>query len=434
MATSEIQTSTIKILCVDDEIEVLNSIKRLFRKEYEVFAYTDPLAALENLADHEYAVIISDMRMPNMSGAEFLHQACERYPDTPRILLTGYADMESTADAVNLGRITNYINKPWQNEELKHLVSQAVGQFQLKKKLARLEAELKEKNRQLTEHNSKLEHVVEQRTQSLMVLTEKLKTANQKQRSLVQDIIEMINLIVEDITGESKGHVKRVASHCRAVAQKLNLDKNTVTHCYLAGLMHEIGKLAIDPALNKAPDNNLTRAQLAAKQLHAVKGAEILEKVPHLRGIADAIRHQYEHFDGSGVPSHYFGENIPIESRILSVVNEYDKLLIGRKTSQHVTQAQAVNLIKAQAKTIFDPAVIEAYFSLLEDTDHLIEIHFDSCVGVNMLKVGMHLAQDLHNKQGAILLTEGTEITPAIIEKLKQYQKEWNYILNIFVH
>lgn len=434
MTQLEGTADTVKILCVDDEIEVLNAIKRLFRKEYEVVAFDDPMSALANLNNHEYAVIISDMRMPSMSGAEFLKLAYERFPDTPRILLTGYADMESTADAVNLGKITNYINKPWQNDDLKHLVTQAVGQYQLKKKLARLEAELKDKNRQLSEQNIKLEHLVEQRTQSLVVLTEKLKLANQKQRSLVQDIIEMINLIVEDITGESKGHVKRVASHCRAVAQKLNLDKNTVTQCYLAGLMHEIGKLAIDPTLNKEPDNNLSRVQLAAKQLHAVKGAEILEKVPHLRGIADAIRHQYEHFDGSGVPSHYFGENIPIESRILSVVNEYDKLLIGRKTSQHITQTQAVNLIKAQAKTLFDPKVVEAYFTLLEDTDHLIEIHFDSCVGVNMLKVGMHLAQDLHNKQGGILLTEGTEITPSIIEKLKQYQKEWNYILNIFVH
>lgn len=427
-------TDKLKLMIVDDEMEVLNALKRLFRKDFEVESFSDPEAAAQQLSEATYSVIISDMKMPKMSGAELLSKAFDVCPDTPRILLTGYSDIDSTAMAINQGKINNYVSKPWSNDELKNVVLQASEQFQLKQSVMRLEKELQLKNELLRKQNQDLESKVQARTQSLSKLNDKLKSANNRQRSLFYDVIEMINLIIEDTTGGGEGHVKRVASHCRTLAAAMGLEKNQVTQVYLAGLMHEIGKVSLSDTLAKSIENELSRAELVEKQTHAVKGAEILQTVPHLKAIGTAVKHQYERFDGSGVPDHLIGTNIPIASRILTVVNEFDKLVLGRISEQKLSQQQAIDFLKKESKTYFDPEVVKAYVNLLNSEISLDQHNIDLCLGVNMLEPGMHLSQDLLNKQGAVVLTQGTEITPTLIEKLKSYEKEWRYIFNVFVH
>lgn len=427
-------TDKLKMMIVDDEVEVLNALKRLFRKDYDVEIFSDPELAAQQLLETTYAVIVSDMKMPKMTGAELLTKAYEICPNTPRILLTGYSDIDSTAIAINQGKINNYVSKPWSNDDLKNVVLQAVEQFQLKHSVQRLEVELKLKNDLLRQQNLELESKVEERTLSLSKLNEKLKSANNRQRSLFYDVIEMINLIIEDTAGGGEGHVKRVASHCRMLAIAMGLEKNQVTQVYLAGLMHEIGKVSLTDNLAKSLENELSRAELTEKQKHAVKGAEILQTVPHLKAIGTAVKHQYERFDGSGVPDHLIGSNIPIASRILTAVNEFDKLVLGRISSQKLSQPQAIEFLKKESKTFFDPEVVNAYIKLLNSEISLEQHNIDLCVGVNMLEPGMHLSQDLVNKQGAVVLTQGTEVTPAVIAKLKSYEKEWGYIFNIFVH
>ncbi len=422
------------LLIVDDEIEVLNSLKRLFRREFDITVSNEPLVAAEKIKENKYAVIISDMKMPKMSGAELLTIAYENAPETARILLTGYSDIDSTAMAINQGKVNNYVSKPWQNDDIKNIVLQASEQYQLKQSVVRLEQELKRKNKLLQTHNQQLESKVKERTESLSNFNAKLKLANQKQRHLFQDVIEMINLIIEDTTGSGDGHVKRVANHCKLVARHLKLEKNVITQVYLAGLMHEIGKVALSDQLARSVENDLTRAQLSARQQHAVKGAEILNKVPHLQAIGLAVRHQYERFNGTGEPEHLIGENIPIASRILAVVNDFDKLLLGRVSGEKLSQTQAMQTMKTLGKAHYDPDVIDTYFELLQSKSIREEANIDLCVGVDMLEEGMHLTQDLLNKQGAVILTEGTEITEPLIEKLKCYQRDWNFIFNVFVH
>jgi response regulator RpfG family c-di-GMP phosphodiesterase len=424
----------LKIMIVDDEVEVLNALKRLFRKHYDVDVFSEPELAVSQFAVEQYAVVISDMKMPSMTGAELLSIAYNTSPNTSRVLLTGFADIDSTALAINQGHIHNYVKKPWRNDELRNIVYQAAEQFELKQSVKQLETELKAKNQLLETYNSELEAKVKARTESLSTINEKLKLANQRQRHIFVDVIEMINLIIEDTTGNSEGHVKRVASHCRILAQRLGLEKNQVTQVYLAGLMHEIGKVSLSDELARSIENKLSRNELAKKQYHAVKGAEILQTLPNLRVIAQAVAHQYERFDGTGVPDHLVGEAIPLASRILTVVNEYDKLLLGRISEEKLSQQQAIENLKAGKNRLFDPNIVDAYIKLLGN-EALKEHHnVDVCLGVNTLEPGMHLSQDLHNKQGAIVLTEGTEITQALIDKLKAYEQEWRYMFNVFIH
>lgn len=119
-----------KILCVDDEPFILNSIERIFNEEFDVFKATSGADALRLLGEHDFDVIISDQRMPGMTGTQFLERARDVAPRAIRILLTGYADLEAVRSAVNDGEVYRYITKPWNNTDLRHIVRAGVSAAQ----------------------------------------------------------------------------------------------------------------------------------------------------------------------------------------------------------------------------------------------------------------------------------------------------------------
>jgi diguanylate cyclase (GGDEF)-like protein/PAS domain S-box-containing protein len=167
------------LLFVDDDPNVLKALRRLFRHEnYMVYLAAGGAEGLEILRQHAVDLIISDMRMPEMSGAEFLAHVLEQWPETVRILLTGYADLQSTIDAINKGRIFSYCNKPWNDEELKLLVRNALEQKHLREERYRLSAVIRQQNDQLKASNEHLEEHVEQRTTQLGKTLKQLDQAN----------------------------------------------------------------------------------------------------------------------------------------------------------------------------------------------------------------------------------------------------------------
>ncbi len=146
------------ILFVDDELNVLKALRRLFHNEpYVTYFASSGAEGLEVLQQNSVDLIISDMLMPKMNGVTFLTQVFTQWPDTIRILLTGYADLQSTVDAVNKGRIYNYCHKPWNDEELKLLVRNALEQKRLREERDRLSAIVHEQNKKLKELNEHLE-------------------------------------------------------------------------------------------------------------------------------------------------------------------------------------------------------------------------------------------------------------------------------------
>jgi response regulator RpfG family c-di-GMP phosphodiesterase len=156
------------ILCVDDEPNVLKALRRLFRGgDYVIHLTESGAEGLEVLEQQTIDLIISDMRMPHMSGAEFLAQAATQWPDTVRILLTGYADIESTIAAVNQGKIYSYCSKPWEDDELKALVAKAIEEKRLREERVQLFEIIHRQNAELKDLNNNLEEKVEQRTAQL---------------------------------------------------------------------------------------------------------------------------------------------------------------------------------------------------------------------------------------------------------------------------
>lgn len=151
------------ILIVDDEQHILNSINRTLRYDYNVILSLDGKSALQVLREQEVAAILADQRMPGLSGSEFFRQAIKIQPDTTRVLITGYADIEAVIQAVNDGQIYYYIEKPWEPEDLKLVMTRAVERYQLIKKNKELLHELEIANQQLSNENIVLKKDVEQK-------------------------------------------------------------------------------------------------------------------------------------------------------------------------------------------------------------------------------------------------------------------------------
>ena len=141
---------TATLLFVDDEVNVLSSLKRLFRPfGYRIFTAEGGAQGLEIMARETIDIVVSDMRMPQMNGAEFLQKVKEQWPDTVRILLTGYAEISATIDAINKGHIYRYISKPWEDNDIVLAIKQALRQKQLERANQGLEELTRKQNEEL---------------------------------------------------------------------------------------------------------------------------------------------------------------------------------------------------------------------------------------------------------------------------------------------
>ncbi len=156
------------VLLVDDEQNILNSLRRLLRKEpYQLLTSTSAEEAFDLLAKNDVQLIISDNRMPGMDGIEFFARVKEKYPDIIRIILTGYTDVDAITESINKGHIYKFFLKPWNDHNLKLEIRKALEQYDLIQDNIRLDKKVIEQNRKLKEMNEHLEDLVRERTREL---------------------------------------------------------------------------------------------------------------------------------------------------------------------------------------------------------------------------------------------------------------------------
>ncbi len=170
------------LLLVDDEENILRSLSRTLRRDnYTIFTATGGVKGLEILDKHKIGVIVSDQRMPGMIGAEFLSKARERYPETVRIMLSGYTELNSVTDAINQGAIYKFLTKPWEDDLLRANIQEAFEYYELRRENENL-------NYQLQDVNKRLEKRVEERTREAMLSMRSLQVAH--------DVLEQLPVIV----------------------------------------------------------------------------------------------------------------------------------------------------------------------------------------------------------------------------------------------
>lgn len=173
------------VLCIDDEQNILNALKRLLRKEnYRLLTATGGQEGFDILSQNEVHVVISDQRMPEMSGTEFLKQVKKLYPQVIRIILTGYTDLDTITESINEGSIYKFFLKPWNDQNLKLEIRQALDQYDLIEANKRLHQMIVQQNEELKAINNDLETIVNERTQSLKVQNQAL----QLSRAILDDV------------------------------------------------------------------------------------------------------------------------------------------------------------------------------------------------------------------------------------------------------
>jgi response regulator RpfG family c-di-GMP phosphodiesterase len=167
------------LLCIDDEQNILNSLKRLLRKEnYRMLTANSGAEGLQILAENEVHIVVSDQRMPGMNGTEFLKKVKEGYRDIIRIILTGYTDVDSISEAINEGHIYKFFLKPWNDQNLKLEIRQAFEQYDLIQMNRYLHDQLFQQNEELKTINENLEAIIQERTMSLEVQNKALQISH----------------------------------------------------------------------------------------------------------------------------------------------------------------------------------------------------------------------------------------------------------------
>lgn len=194
-----------KLLFVDDEENILKSLRRLFRpKGYSIFIATSGVLGLKILESEAIDLVISDMRMPEMDGATFLKQVSARWPDIIRILLTGYADLNSTVSAINEGHIYCYASKPWEDYNLSLTVEQALERRNLKKEKENLEGLTRQQNKELIQLNADLEFKVAERTGEVREALLLLEGAHGALKHEYQSSLKDYAALLEELKDEKK--------------------------------------------------------------------------------------------------------------------------------------------------------------------------------------------------------------------------------------
>jgi CheY-like chemotaxis protein len=369
-AASSTRNDKPRILFVDDEPLALEGLSRSVHREFKADLADGPEAGLAKVKnDGPYSVVVSDMRMPVMDGAEFLSRVRALAPDSVRVMLTGYADSEAAMRAVNEGRIFRFLNKPVTAEDLATTLRACVGQYDL----TRREKELLEKTLAGT----------------IRVLSEVLHLANP--------------------VAFNKG--ARICQYVRHIAAKLGL-ANTWQY-EIAAMLSELGCLTLTPDLLKAihAGEPLTPEHERSYSQHPQIAHDLLAWIPRLELIADMILQQKEVRTDISRSLSPDAESVRRGAQMLRVSLAFDRLLSTGSERHEALLALGRNPVD------YDAQMVAALgdFRLSRGPTEL------RTIDVRDLRAGMILNQPLRSTTGALLAAKGHEVSPALLKAVHNF-------------
>ncbi|MFC1745150.1 HD-GYP domain-containing protein [Candidatus Riflebacteria bacterium] len=307
------------ILYVDDEKENLSSFKFLFQDTYKVKIAISGEEGLKLLKEsgNEIPLVISDQRMPGLSGVDFLKKVREIDPDIARIILTGYTDIQAAVNAINKSQIFHYLTKPFVEGDIRITMERALESYYLKKENLRARLETIMRLGRAAEHK-------------------------------------------DEDTGL---HVRRMAHYSRIIAEKMGLTVAEIKAIFSAAPLHDVGKIGIPDAILTKP-GKLNEDEWKIMKSHPKIGADILhDSESDLLQLGEeiALTH-HEKWDGSGYPAGLKGNNIPLTGRIVALADVFDALSSKRPYKEPFPLDKCFSIIKEGIGSHFDPKVVDAFF------------------------------------------------------------------------
>lgn len=422
------------VLSVDDEPGILSAITRcLLPIGVDVITAVSAASALELLQQHHVDLVISDMRMPEMNGAEFLRQVNTKHPDVGRILLTGYADVESTAMAVNDGGICSIIAKPWDDQHLREVVQTAIDRTRETRQRDEAAHFLREENRTLHDLNHELEESLESGARDLAEEHRQLEMAvadlSHAHGTMVELLARMVRL--HDVQGSTDQQEKKALAV--AIAEELRFEPERIEAVEYAMALHRIGMMGLEDRLLHIPLKQMVKSDIEAYRRHPSLAEALLMGVSRLNPVASIILAQHERWDGEGFPHRTGQREIPDGSRVLAVARDFFDLIAGRIEPRRYSPKEAAEAIIAGSGHAYDPQVVAAFKRVhraATTLDTRIDERYIRSAG---LEPGMKLSRDLVTPEGLLLLNKNQVLTEQIISKILSLESTLGKSLDIYV-
>lgn len=363
-----------KVLFVDDEENVLASYKRNFHKQFEIYTALSGLQGIEILKTKgPFAVIISDMQMPGMKGDVFLTNARTIFPNSSRIMLTGYAKIENAIAAVNNGHIFRFLTKPCPKDTLNIAINDGIRQYQL----LNSEKDLLEKT--------------------------------------LRNSIEVMTAILGMVNSQAFGRATRIQGYVAQIARKLNI-KN-IWQLEMAAMLSQIGFVTLPSQLLDKVYNRevLNEKEQQMLEEHPAIGAGLIERIPRMKVVSEIIAQQNNKF--SSFPS--LDEKSPrdkfvaLGAQILKTVLGFDDLIF-----KGASKSAALAALKRDPIT-YNPNLV----NMLENIQTQEKGRKEKVLSLYNIKPGMITNQNIISTKGKKLLAQDILINEPLIERLKAYDQ-----------
>jgi putative two-component system response regulator len=332
--------ATARCLIVDDDAQVRQVLTRVIRTHglspVEASSGADALSVLKRVG--EVPLCISDIYMPEMDGVTFLREALQRYPDMAVIMLTGMAEVSTAVECLKLGAL-DYISKPVMVEEVRARLDKALDK------------------RRLVLENRFYQQSLELRVQEL----------DRRNRASLINGVQMLVHALEAKDAYTSGHSSRVSRYAMKTGVLLGFTDDALEHIRLGGELHDIGKIGTREAILNKP-SALTSEEFAHIKEHSVLGERIL--APFLAqspSVLRIVRSHHERMDGSGFPDGLRGEKIPLEARIVAVVDAFDAMTTNRAYRPLRSAPEGVQELRRYAGVQFDTDVVETFLRAYDD-------------------------------------------------------------------
>lgn len=398
------------ILIVDDEPIVLAALKEtLEREHYHVIAVGNPSKALQLVSKQQFAVIVSDQRMPEMSGLDFLTECKKIQPDATRILITAVLSLPTIIEAINKGEIFRFIAKPWLREELTTTLRNAYQRYDLITRNRMLSEETKRLNGELREANVSLEEKV----RDLEHQKHELDAANRRLSDSYEHSLELCTRVLSTYDELLGGQTKELTE----IAQRL-CDSNHFTaeekNILISGArLCDIGLIGVSRELLRAfrtHPERLTERERQAMHTHPIYSQTLASFVDPRPGVGEVIRAHHERFDGEGYPDGLSGTSIPWLARCLAVAVFFVETGLPRE--------RAIDKVLAESGKGLDPEAVRLF---LQSTDMMNLPKQVREVMLEELTPGMVLAAGLYSPHGMLLISEGQSLSQAMILKIRNH-------------
>lgn len=333
-----VEPPTRRVLVVDDEEVIRTSLARFLRaRGFDVTTAESGHAALAAMNEEKFVAMLSDIRMPEMTGLELVPVAHAKDPDLAIIMLTAVNDAPTATEALGMGAM-DYLMKPVELGDLATALERALHK------------------RALAIEQRKVERLIRE---EVAAQTEELRRERERLHSMVIATVQALVRAQEAKDPFLKGHSDRVADLAGSIASALGLSDDEVDSIRLAAHVMDVGKIGIRESVLNKP-GALTAEEFEHVKSHVTMGVEILSPIKPLEQTLDPVRHHHEHFDGTGYPAGLKGDQISLGGRILAAADTYDALTSSRAWREPMSPPDAIAFLEERSGSLLDPKVFAA--------------------------------------------------------------------------